>query len=112
MAMADDSMATTVRLARVSADQVVLRLPRGYRIIVDVNLPAIAGRQLLRLVNDAGAPIEELLDAESDRAVDPPGRASLGPLAPGTYSIELEGPGGRTRQSIRIVDRDVAIMIR
>lgn len=112
MAMAEGSMATMVRLARPSADEVVLRLSRGYRVIADVKFPAAGGRQLVRVINDAGVSIEDLLDVESDRAVDPPGRVSLGPLAPGTYAIVFEGSGGRTRQPIRIIDGDVGIVIR
>jgi hypothetical protein len=35
--------------------------------------------------------MDDVLDGESDRRVEPPGRLSLGSLAPGTYVIELQG---------------------
>ncbi|OLC48345.1 MAG: hypothetical protein AUH43_09810 [Acidobacteria bacterium 13_1_40CM_65_14] len=72
-----------------------------------VELPATAGPQLVRVVNDGNASMDSFLDSESDRRFEPPGRLSLGPLAPGAYVIELHGAGGRRTERIRIVDRDV-----
>jgi hypothetical protein len=56
--------------------------------------------------------MDGVLDSESDRRVEPPGRVSLGPLAPGTYVIELQAAGARHRERIRIDDRDVSATIR
>ena len=50
--------------------------------------------------------MEHLLDGTSERILEPPGRLSLGPLAPGTYVIELQGAGERRQERIRIVDGD------
>jgi len=75
--------------------------------IASVELPAAAGPQLVRVVNDGNASMDSFLDSESDRRVEPPGRLSLGPLAAGAYVIELHGAGGRRTERIRIVDRDV-----
>ena len=58
-------------------------------------------------MNDDNRSMDDLLDGESDRRVEPSGRLSLGPLAPGTYVIELQGAQGRRQERIRIVDRDV-----
>ncbi|HUE88613.1 MAG TPA: hypothetical protein VMO26_21250, partial [Vicinamibacterales bacterium] len=60
-----------------------------------------------RVLNDAGASLESSLDTASDRAIQPPGQLSLGPLAPGTYVIELQGARGTREERIQIVDRDV-----
>src|SRR5262249_9100434 len=90
----------------------VFTLSRGYRVIASVELPATAGPQLFRVVNYAGASMDRFLDAESDRRLEPPGRVSLGPLASGAYVIELDGPGGRRQERIRIVDRDVSATFR
>jgi hypothetical protein len=76
-------------------------------VIASVELPATAGPQLVRVVNDGNASMDSFLDSESDRRFEPPGRLSLGPLAPGAYVIELHGAGGRRQQRIRIVDRDI-----
>jgi len=62
---------------------------------------------VVRVVNDAGASMEDWLDSASYRGFDPPAGLSLGPLAPGAYMIELYGAGGRRQEHIRIVDRDV-----
>jgi|SRR5439155_21430705 len=58
-------------------------------------------------VQESWIRLDSFLDSESDRRFEPPGRLSLGPLAPGAYVIELHGAGGRRTERIRIVDRDV-----
>ena len=90
----------------------VLTLSQGYRVIASVELPATEGPQVLRLVNDANASMEDFLDSASDRGFEPPGRLSLGPLAPGAYMMELYGAGGRRQERILIVDRDVLATFR
>lgn len=83
-----------------------LRLPLepGFRVVLTVDLPASAGRQAIRVFDDRAVPIDRLLDIASDRSLDPPGTATLGPLMPGAYTVEVQGPtrvrfGGPYRQS-------------
>jgi hypothetical protein len=52
------------------------------------------------------------LDGASDRGIEPPGRLSLGPLAPGDYVIELHGARERRQERIKIVDRDIVATLR
>jgi len=87
--------------------EIVLTLSTGYRVMASVELPTIEGPQMVRVLNDANASMDDLLDGASDRGFEPPGRLSLGPLAPGAYVIELYGARGRRQERIRIVDRDV-----
>jgi hypothetical protein len=96
-----------MRLEEHRTSEAVLTLSRGYRVIASVKLPATAGPQLVRVVNDGHASMDNLLDSESDRRLEPPGRLSLGPLVSGAYAIELRGADGRRKERIRIVDRDV-----
>jgi hypothetical protein len=103
---------STMRIAKDATGEVVFILSRGYRAIADLELPAAVGRQLVRVMNDENRSMDDLLDGESDRRVEPSGRLSLGPLAPGTYVIELQGAQGRRQERIRIVDRDVNTTIR
>jgi hypothetical protein len=81
-------------------------------VIASVELPATAGPQRVRVVNDANTSMDDSLDSESDRGLEPPSRLSVGPLASGAYVIELDGAGGRRQQRIRIVDRDVYVTLR
>ena len=107
IAHADGFVTSTMRVEKDLAGEIVFSLSRGYRVIASVELPATAGPQLVRVVNDGNASMDSLLDSESDRRVEPSGRLSLGPLAPGDYAVELHGAGERRQQRIRIVDRDV-----
>ena len=107
IASADGFVTSTMRLGEDRTGEAVLTLARGYRVIADVTLPATAGPQLVRVVNDAHASMDHLLDAESDRRLEPPGQLSLGPLASGAYAIELQGADGQREQRVRILDRDV-----
>ena len=107
IASADGFLTSTLRIEEDRTTEVVVTLSRGYRVIASVELPATAGPQLVRVVNDGNASINSFLDGESDRRVESTGRLSLGPLAPGAYVIELHGAGGLRSERIRIIDRDV-----
>ena len=107
IANADGFVTSTMRIAEDVASEIVLTLSRGYRVIASVELPAAAGPQRVRVVNDANTSMDDFLDIESDRGLQPPGRLSVGPLASGAYVIELDGAGGPRRERIRIIDRDV-----
>jgi hypothetical protein len=108
---ADGYVTSTLSVGDELTGEIVLTLSRGYRVIRRVELPATVGPQLVRVVGDANESMDSFLDSESDRRFEPPGRLSLGPLAPGAYVIELHGAGGRTER-IRIVDRDVSATFR
>jgi hypothetical protein len=107
IASADGFVTSTTRVKEDLAGDVVFTLSRGYRVIASVELPAAAGPQLVRVVNDGNASMDSFLDGASDRRIELPGRLSLGPLAPGAYVIELHGGDRRRTERIRIVDRDV-----
>ena len=109
---ADGFATSTMRIANDATGEVVFTLSRGYRAIAGLELPVAAGPQLVRVMNDDNRSMDDLLDGESDRRVEPSGRLSLGPLAPGTYVIELQGAEGRQQERIRIVDRDVYTIVR
>jgi hypothetical protein len=107
IASADGFAALPMRIGDDRSSEVVFRLSRGYRVIVSVELPAGAGPQMVRVMNNGNASMDRFLDAESDRRVDPLGRLSLGPLPSGAYVIELHAAGAVRKERIRIVDRDV-----
>jgi carboxypeptidase family protein len=107
IASADGFVALPMRIEEDRTSEVVVRLSRGYRVIARVELPATAGPQMVRVMNDGNASMDNFLDTESDRRFEPPGRLSLGPLPSGAYVIELHGAGGLRKERIRIVDRDV-----
>jgi Carboxypeptidase regulatory-like domain len=107
IASAAGFVTSAMRVGEDRTAEIVLTLSQGYRVIASVELPATEGPQVLQVVNDANASMEDFLDSASDRGVEPPGRLSLGPLAPGAYVIELYGAGGRRQERIRIVNRDV-----
>ena len=107
MASADRFVTAGVRIPDDSRDGIVLRLSPGYRVVVNVELPAEAGPHLVRVLNEAGVSMEAFLDTASDRRIEPPGRLSLGPLAPGAYVIELHGARDHRQERVRIADRDV-----
>jgi hypothetical protein len=112
IASADGFVTSRMRIAKDAAGEVLFTLSRGYRVIANVEWPAAAGPQLVRVLNDANTSMDDALDSESDRRFEPPGRLSLGPLAPGLYAIELLGAAGRRQERIRIVDRDVLTTLR
>jgi hypothetical protein len=107
IASADGFVRSTMRIEEDRTSEVVFTLSRGYRAIATVELPATAGSQLVRVVNDGNTSMDSFLDSESDRRFQPPGRLSIGPLAPGAYVIELHSAGGRRTEPVRVVDRDV-----
>jgi hypothetical protein len=90
----------------------VLTLSPGYRVVISVELPGTSGPLLVRVLNDAGQTMNTWLDGASDRGIEPPGRLSLGPLAPGDYVIELHGARERRQERIKIVDRDIVATLR
>jgi len=112
IASADGFVALTVGVGDDRSSEVVFRLSRGYRVIASVELPATAGPHVVRVVNNSNASMDNLLDTESDRRFEPPGRLSLGPLPPGAYMIELHGADSVRTERIRIVDRDIQLMVR
>ena len=105
IASADRFVTSTMRIGNRSGE-VVFTLSRGYRVLASVRGPP-AGPQVVRVLNDSNESMDSVLDSESDRRLEPPGRLSLGPLAPGAYVIELQGASGRRIEHVRIVDRDV-----
>jgi hypothetical protein len=109
---ADGFVTSSIRIAKDVTDEVAFVLRPGYRAIADVQLPATEGPQLVRVMNDSNRSMDDVLDGESERRIEPPGRLSLGALAPGAYVIELQGAGGRRQERIRIADRDVYAIIR
>jgi hypothetical protein len=112
IAHADGFVTSTMHVAKDVTGEIVFTLTRGYRVIASVELPLTVGPQLVRVVNESNASMDSLLDGESDRRLAPPGRLSLGPLAPGAYVVELRGTGASRTKHIRIVDRDVAATLR
>jgi hypothetical protein len=112
IASADGFVTSAMGIGEDRTAEIVLTLSRGYRVIASVELPATEGPQLVRVVNDANVSMENLLDGTSDRGFEPPGRLSLGPLAPGAYVIELYGVGGRRQERLRIVNGDVYATLR
>jgi len=111
MAIADGYVTSMMRIGEDRSRDAVFTMSRGYRVIASVELPA-AGPLFVRVVDDRNASMESFLDGESDRRIEPPGRLSVGPLAPGAYVLELLGPDGRRTERIRIVDRDVVTTVR
>jgi hypothetical protein len=107
VASADGFVPSTMGVGVDLTREVVFTLSRGYRVIGRVELPGTTGPQQVRVLRDGNASMDGFLDSASDRRFEPPGRLSLGPLAPGEYVIELVGAGGRRTERIRIVDRDV-----
>src|SRR5262249_15746435 len=112
IASADGFVTSALHIAADRKGDVAFTLSRGYRAIVSVELPPDTGPQQVRVMNDVNVSMDGFLDTGSDRRIEPPGRLSLGPLAPGAYVIELSGAGGRRTERIRIADRDVNAVIR
>jgi hypothetical protein len=107
VARADGFVPSKISVPKDTDGEVVLTLGRGYRVMANVDLPAAAGQQVVRVTNAAGAAMDDVLDADSDRRMEPRGRLSLGPLAPGSYMIDLQGVSGDWQQRLTIVDRDL-----
>jgi carboxypeptidase family protein len=111
-AIATGYVASTMRVSRDNRAGAELTLSPGYRVTVSVELPATSGPLRVRVINGTGQTMDALLDAASDRGLEPPGRPSLGPLPPGDYVIELRGAREQRQERIRIVDRDVVATLR
>jgi hypothetical protein len=109
---ADGFVTSRVGVAKNATDEVAVTLSRGYRANIDVESAAAAGSPLVHVRSEDNRSVDDVLDLDSDRRIDRPGRLSLGSLAPGTYVIELLGAGGRRQERIRIVDRDVVAIVR
>jgi hypothetical protein len=101
-----------MRVPKDVIGELLFTLSRGYRAIADVDLPATACPQGVRVVSDDNRSMDDVLDAESDWRVELRGRVSLGPLAPEGYLIELQGTDKRRQARIRIVDRDGYAIVR
>jgi hypothetical protein len=101
-----------VGVAPEATGEVAVMLSRGYRANIDVEMTAAAGSQVVHVMTEDHLSMDDVLDLNSDRRIDRPGHLSIGSLAPGTYVVELRGTGGPRQERIRIVDRDVAAMIR
>jgi hypothetical protein len=109
-ASANGYVASTLRISQdYRAAEAVLTLSRGHRAYVDVQLPAISGQIIVRVLNGVGQTMDALLDGASDRGIEPPGRLSLGPLPAGDYVIELRGAREQRQEGIRLADRDVVV---
>jgi hypothetical protein len=111
-AIANGYVASTLRLSQDNRTGAMLTLSPGYRVLVSVEPPATPGPLLVRVLNGVGQTLDALLDGDSDRGIEPPGRLSLGPLPPGDYMIELRGAREQRQERIRIVDRDVVVLFR
>jgi hypothetical protein len=110
--IASGYLASTMRISQANRLSAVVTLSPGYRALVSVELPAALGPRLVRVLNDAGRPMDMWLDGLSDRGIEPPGRLSLGPLPPGDYVIELRSAREQRQAWIKIVDRDVVAIFR
>ena len=112
IATAGGFAAATLRFALPRGGEVLFALSRGYRVVADVAPADAAGPQRVRVIDDARGPVDDLLDLDSDRALEPPGRLSIGPLAPGAYIVQLDGPRGRRQQRVRLADGDASVAFR
>jgi hypothetical protein len=111
-ASADGFAGATWRIGADVRNDLAMLLARGHRVSLNVDLPAETGPYLIRVLDQAGTPLDDLLDSASDRMVRPPSRVSLGPLALGTYVVDLRGAGEPRQARVTIVDRDVSVTIR
>ena len=111
-AIASGHLASSMRISQDNRAGAVLTLAPGYRALVSVELTSTSGPRLVRVLNDAGRPMDTWLDGVSDRGIEPPGRLFLGPLPPGDYVIELRGAREQRQEWIKIVDCDVGATFR
>lgn len=110
-ASAEGFVPAALSVSNDNRDTVVLTLSRGYRVITSVE-SEVPGQRFLRVLNETGASMDNVLDARSERSFEGPGGISLGPLAPGTYVIELRDGRGSRQERVQIVDRDVSALFR
>jgi hypothetical protein len=98
-----------VKLTR-NREEATIVLGRGYRALVEAPGLAAAG-VAIRVRDERGLAMDSLMDATSDRTLGRSGRASIGPLPRGTYTVELHGAPEPLRHEVRVVDRDVRIVV-
>jgi hypothetical protein len=111
-ARAEGFATATSRISENGRGHVALTLSRGFRLLVSVELPREAGPQLIRVLSGTGRPLDDLLDFASDRRTESSGSASIGPLPPGDYIVEVRGGKERRRARVAICDADVSVTIR
>jgi len=110
-ASAEGFIPAMLRVSNDNRDTVVLTLSRGYRVIASVESGA-PGPRFVRVFDDTGESMDNVLDANSERSFGAPGGISIGPLAPGTYVIELHDGRVARQERVQIVDRDVSAIFR
>lgn len=110
-ASAEGFVPAMLRVSNDNRDTVVLTLSRGYRVIASMKSD-VPGPRVVRVFNDAGESMDHVLDADSERRFEAPGRISIGPLAPGTYVIELDDGRAPRQERVQIVDRQVSVIFR
>jgi hypothetical protein len=106
------SIVDSVGVPAESNTPTTVRLARGYRIEVALDPAVGEGPHAIRVSRESGAPVDVLLDAASERTIHAGRQASVGPLPPGTYIVELRGSSRQQKQQVDIVDRDVRVMFR
>jgi hypothetical protein len=109
VARADRYVVSTVPVPSRMSGPITIALSRGYRILARVERTVGAGPHRIRLLDAAGAARDHFLDAASDRVIDRPQVASLGPLPPGTYIVELRGAAETERRRVHIAGRDAHV---
>jgi hypothetical protein len=104
-------VSTTTRISESSRADVSLTLSLGYRVLTTVQSRAWADLYVIRILDKAGVSMDDFLDVASNRGAEPGARLSLGPLPPGSYVLELQGPREHLQQPFRIIDRDVRLIL-
>lgn len=110
-ASADGFVPAMLRVSTDSREMVVLTLSRGYRVMASVESDA-PGPHVVRVFNEAGDSMDNVLDADSERSFEGSGPISIGPLASGTYVIELRDSRGVRQERVQIADRNVSLSFR
>jgi hypothetical protein len=109
---ADRHAASRTDVPADTSSAATMRLRRGYRVIVRVEPGAGDGPFAIGITNEAGTPVDHLLDAASDRIALSSSEVSLGPLLPGRYLLKLRGPGASRQQRVEVQHGDVRIAVR
>jgi hypothetical protein len=91
-----------------------IQLQRGYR--VKIIAPDDAGSDpqpyRIRVLDARGAAVDAGLDDASALGVASGGEASVGLLAPGTYTVELVAPQATKRASVTVRDGDAEAFVK
>lgn len=112
-AFANGYVASTVLMSQDHrAAGALMMLSPGHRALVDVQLPAMSGHLIVRVLNGVGQTMDALLDGGSDRGIEPPGRLSIGPLPPGDYVVDLRSAREKRQETIRLAGRDGVVTFR